>query len=327
MPHVRPSLLLWIGASVVFLLLLESALVPETARWLILVGAWVVILLQWVRLTSPAQRLLRRRRARLAGPVIEALYGRWEAAGILARHPASADDIARFERENGVVLPAAMRAYFTTINGTSQGEVGQDDEYSVGFWHLDQVRTFAGTHIRFHEAADRTFAFADCFTRMTAYGVRLSSDAAATTPIVARFPYGEFQMASTFEEFLTRYVLGDTSVLSPEFTAVADDHGIGSEAGGPVSYVMRWSDVERIEVVTALDATETAAMAYWVVTGAPNSPPFIAPVDTVAGGHLLRARICSLDGFDDSAFQAAREAEARGENGTFVVWRRTMSGL
>ena len=252
----------------------------------------------------------------------QALLEHWRAAGILSPEAASNEDVKRFELQYDVVLTDDLRDYFTSVNGTKHGWNGRDDEHAIGFWHLHQVRTFEEEGISEDEDAGRTFVLAKYWFGFATYGVRLSNDSAAPTPVVARFPYGQFEVAPTFREFVARYLLGDLSVLFPEFVVIADDHGIGAEKDGVVSYSVMWSDMEEILIaVTSPNDERNECEACWVISSFPASMPFIAPVDTVAGGNVLRMRIRSLEGFDEEAFQAARTAEQRREAGSFVVWR------
>jgi hypothetical protein len=325
MPSSSPWLTLIVGVAVTLLSFLPNLLF-QSRSWLVVSALWGVVGVLTLVRTRGMQALVRRTRVRFqprgAAPVLRVLHARWEAAGILSPRGATAGDIRRFEHEYGVVLPDDVRAYFATINGTARGEAGRDDEDLVGFWHLDQVRTFAETHVATDAEAHRTFAFADYLCRFAVFGIRLSDDVTAPTRVVARFPYGQFDIASTFGEFLTRYVLDDL-VLLPAFSVVADDEGLGAEVDGVVSYVVHWPDVHRIdvEVVVAKDLPAESILV-WVIAGEAALHPFVAPVDTVAGGHIVRAKILSLPGFDESAFAAARSAEARCEAGTFTVWRR-----
>jgi hypothetical protein len=322
-----PWLPLLIGVPAVAVALLWSQLFrSDTARWLFLAAIYGVLGLSWAMSTAPAIMLRRKLRLRLPWKrdslVIRALFEKWQVAGILAPQPASIDDVRRFEREYGVVLPNDVRDYFTSINGTKRGWNGQDDEHALGFWHLHQVRTFAEEGISDDPDVVSTFVFAEYAFRFAVYGVRLSADPAAPTAVVARFPYGRFEVAATFSEFLLRYLLDDLSVLFPEFVVVADDTGIGAEKDGVVSYVVTWPDVREIGIeIVGADEEPRESIAYWVISGHRETMPFMAPLDTVAGGNVVRARIRSLKGFDDVAFQSARSAEARGESGRFVVWR------
>jgi hypothetical protein len=154
--------------------------------------------------------------------------------------------------------------------------------------------------------------------RFAIYGVRLSADATAPTPVVGRFPWGQVQVADSFGEFLVRYAIGDYSVIFPECALMVDAVGIGTEVEGAVTHAVRWVDVRRIEV--DVNERDGEAEAFWRIEHSPLAPPFLAPVDLIAGGHVLRARVRALDGFDDDAFQAARTSEQQGKAGSFVVW-------
>jgi len=327
MPQASAWLPLLLGVTVVAVTFLAQLLFPsESSKWLAIGGMYVVIGLVWAMTTRPAMKLRRLIRVRLwagrVSPAVRILYELWEHSDILAVQRASGQDIELFERQYGVVLPPDLREYFAAVNGTRIGECGRDDEYDVGFWHLGEVRTFAEIHIDDEPDDGVTFAFADYLLRFGTYGVRLSSDPQAPTPVVVRLPYGRFKVADSFGEFLSRYALGDTSVLFPEFSVVADGEGIGAEANGVTSYMVRWADVRMVmvEVVVPQDAL-VDPVPCWVITGSADAMPFIAPVDTVAGGHTVRARIRALPGFDEVAFERARQAEAQRTRGSFVVWQ------
>lgn len=73
---------------------------------------------------------------RASQPLTE-LRERWRRDGILHGRGASEADLAAFERRHGVVLPADLRAYFATTNGTAVGACGMEDGDLLGFWHLD----------------------------------------------------------------------------------------------------------------------------------------------------------------------------------------------
>ena len=325
MPPTRPWLPLLLGAvGTTLSLVLTQLFESDESRWLVLGGVYAAMFLAWAISTKPARGLWRR--LRLSVPwkgdtlVTTALLEHWKAAGILAPEAAGNDDVRRFERQYRVVLPDDLRDYFTSVNGTKHGWNGQDDEHAIGFWHLHQVRTFEEEGISDDDDAGCTFIFAKYAFGFATYGVRLSENASEPTSVVARFPYGQFKVAQTFREFVIRYLLGDLSVLFPEFVVIADDHGIGAESGGVVSYSVKWSDVDEIHIaVTRSNDEGNECAACWVISDLTTSMPFIAPVDTVAGGNVLRSRIRSLDAFDEVAFQAARGAEQRGETGSFVV--------
>lgn len=148
---------------------------------------------------------------------IDAVRTRWAADGILAPNRASPTEIATFEQRYGVALPAALRYYFETVNGTNIGAYGMEDgENLMGFWHLDQVRTFAEeTTGAAHPDANRTFVIADHSIWVFAFGVQLSADPGAPAPIVTDCSPALHSVASSFVDFLDAYLRDDAAVLFP----------------------------------------------------------------------------------------------------------------
>ncbi len=147
---------------------------------------------------------------------LERLRAKWATNGILSAAVASQAEIAAFEKKYSVVLPPDVRTYFATINGTAIGSLGMDDEDLMGFWHLDQVRTFAEEGIDDDPDVARTFVFADHSIWIYGFGIRLSSDPSAPTPVVVTIGSPHICVASSFEEFIERYVRGDQTALYPE---------------------------------------------------------------------------------------------------------------
>jgi cell wall assembly regulator SMI1 len=155
------------------------------------------------------------------------LRERWTAARIAYDRPATDADVAAFETRYGVVLPSDIRAYFTTLNGTANGKYGIQDEYLLGFWHFDEVRSFAelseGSGAATSEQ-ERTFAIADYSIWVHGFGIQLSADPGAPTPVVVDFgsPYqgvagAPYQrVASSFSDFLDAYLRGDQDVIYPD---------------------------------------------------------------------------------------------------------------
>jgi hypothetical protein len=91
-----------------------------------------------------------------------------------------------------------------------------EDEDLISFWHLDQIRSLSELQpsgaIR---DGDRLFVFADWSIDAHAWAVRLSSDAAAEAPIMIVYRQPQ-QVASSFEDFLSQYLLRSKSVLFPQ---------------------------------------------------------------------------------------------------------------
>jgi hypothetical protein len=116
------------------------------------------------------------------------------------------------------VLPPDLRRYFATVNGTAMGQYGMDDPDLLGFWHLDQVHTFAEENTASSDqdsGARHTFAFADYSIWCFGFGIRLSSDRTAATPIVCDVSSPPQKVADSFAEFISRYLQGDEDVIYP----------------------------------------------------------------------------------------------------------------
>lgn len=90
-----------------------------------------------------------------------------------------------------------------------------DDDDLIGFWHLDQVRTFAEEEIADVPDASRIFAFADQSICVYTYGVRLCDDPTAPTPVLATVRSSYVVVSPSFVEFIERYLRGDRSAIYP----------------------------------------------------------------------------------------------------------------
>ena len=151
--------------------------------------------------------------------LLAAVRDRWAARGILNDSPASNSDIAAFEQRYGVVLPVDLRTYFTKLNGTAIGASGMEDENLLGFWHLDQVRTFAeelSPNADKIPEAGGVFVIADHSIWVYAFGIKLSADPGAPTPIVVDLGKPYHQVAPSFSAFLEGYLRGDSDMIYPD---------------------------------------------------------------------------------------------------------------
>lgn len=122
----------------------------------------------------------------------------------------SAETIAAFESKQRVILPADVREYFMTANGT-----GDDmDVECLRFWPLDEVKPvheeLAGygrvSHAERFSYPD-CFVFADFLIHSWLLAVRVTSDPEQPAPvfqIMNNSPPGDL-VADSFREFLERY--------------------------------------------------------------------------------------------------------------------------
>lgn len=147
------------------------------------------------------------------------LRERWTAREIAHDRPATEAQVATFEARYGVVLPADIRAYFTTLNGTKEGAYGMQDEHLLGFWHLHEVRSFAELEAEYGPTtaeAERTFVIADHSIWVYGFGIQLSPGPAAPTPVVVDIGSPYHVVAGSFTEFLDAYLRDDEDVIYPE---------------------------------------------------------------------------------------------------------------
>jgi hypothetical protein len=150
--------------------------------------------------------------------LLASLRQRWSAQGIAHDQPATEADVLAFEERYGVVLPPDLRAYFTTLNGTAVGANGMQDEHLLGFWHLDEVRTFA----ELARGADspgealHTFAIADHSIWVYGFGIQLCANPATATPVVADIAMPYRTVARSFTDFLAAYLRDDQDVIYPD---------------------------------------------------------------------------------------------------------------
>jgi len=151
--------------------------------------------------------------------LLAAVRERWTALGIANHSPASQSDIGAFESRYGVVLPDDLRAYFATLNGTALGACGMEDEDLLGFWHLDQVHSFAeesSLPTNDPPEAAHVFVIADHSIWVHAFGVLLSADRQAPAPIVTDVAQPYHQVAPSFSEFLEGYLRRDSNMIYPD---------------------------------------------------------------------------------------------------------------
>ncbi len=143
---------------------------------------------------------------------------RWRHSNIATLRSNSFETIAAFEMKHGVVLPADVRDYFATVDGTGDDMDGE----LFRFWPLTEVKpvyeVLEDTE-RFSYpdrfAYPNCFVFADYCISCWDYAVKLTSDPTQPAPVfrvTGSDPPGE-QMASSFREFMERYAADPNNVI------------------------------------------------------------------------------------------------------------------
>ena len=142
-----------------------------------------------------------------------ALRARWSEQGIDHATRATAAELDAWEARHGRTLPAEVRAYFAALNGFDGGKDGPEDNDSVTFWNLSELRplTEERPEARVPDAAS-CFIFADNLL-WGSYALRLRpgrNEYAEVTTVDEPRPT---IVAASLREFLEGYLASDPEIL------------------------------------------------------------------------------------------------------------------
>jgi hypothetical protein len=101
---------------------------------------------------------------------------------------------------------------------------------------------------------------------------------------------------------------------------VLDAEGVTAWLSGEAHSRILWSQITSVEVGIVTAPNLGYAEAFWRLAG--EGVEFVAPVELIVNADHLNERLFTLPGFDMEAYRRAREAEARGESGEFICWRK-----
>jgi hypothetical protein len=147
--------------------------------------------------------------------LIEKLRQEWLRQRLVVGNGVSEQELAQFESEHGVVLPADFRRYLAVVNGLP--DTGSDDNF-IFFWPLERMNSLAKEYPNSTESdTDRYFIFADWSISCHEYVIRLSNDVNAATPVFVTYNPVQ-QIATSFSEFIERYLKDDQELLFPQPT-------------------------------------------------------------------------------------------------------------
>lgn len=99
---------------------------------------------------------------------------------------------------------------------------------------------------------------------------------------------------------------------------VVDDKGVEVRFDDRPQYRIDWIQIREIAVEVTVIAELEYSEAFWLLKG--EGIDFGAPVELVAGASNLFTRLSRFEGFDQTQYQCAREAEGLKRPGRFICW-------
>ena len=140
--------------------------------------------------------------------LVARLLERWRAAGVMPNPGATEDEVLGFEAANHVRLPDDMRQFLQVVNGIAFSELdGLARLRPVAEYFRIVDRIPAASKAADFDDPQRYYCFGDYNIEGSFWGVRLSDDPAAIAPVrVFYHDGGGYQVASSFREFLVRYL-------------------------------------------------------------------------------------------------------------------------
>jgi hypothetical protein len=103
---------------------------------------------------------------------------------------------------------------------------------------------------------------------------------------------------------------------------VADRAGAEVRFSDREPWRIEWAALAEVGVNVVVSPEGDYSEGFWALKGPTPADGFEVPVELVAGSDAFNAQLFDLPGFDPTAYVRARKAEARGEPGYFVCWRR-----
>ena len=138
----------------------------------------------------------------------------WRDIGLNVPPGVDATAIRAFESKYRVTLPADLRGYFSTVNGS--GEDMDEDLYR--FWSLAELKP---VHEELEDHHPGRYAYPDCFVFADhciwcwGYAVRITEDKEASGPVfrVTGWDAQGEQMATSFVAFMESYLSDPGSII------------------------------------------------------------------------------------------------------------------
>jgi len=150
---------------------------------------------------------------------IDRIRQRWTEQKIQNNDLATVLDIRKFQNRYGVILPAAVRDYFTLLNGTRGGQLHMEDPNLVSFWHLDEIKPLREEMESYaaNPSTQDLFVFADYSIWACGWAMELTRNESNVSLVYRINGREPIKIAESFNEFLTNYAKDDLSIFeSPE---------------------------------------------------------------------------------------------------------------
>lgn len=141
----------------------------------------------------------------------------WANQSIKVGRPVSLAEIEQFEAAHQIILPLDFKSYLLEVNGMND-EAWETDDNLICFWSLRNIKSLIEEYSDWAEGiehANEYFIFADYSIRCHDFAVRAMAGKTDTAPVYVLYDQPQ-QVASSFAEFIERYIARDTEMTFPQ---------------------------------------------------------------------------------------------------------------
>jgi hypothetical protein len=149
--------------------------------------------------------------------LIERLRQHWLNQGIALGNGASETQVEELESKYHIVLPDDFKEYLLSISWPVFEERWEIDDYLISFWEINRIKNLKEKYPHFKNSeVESYFIFADYSLSCHTYAIKLQQKVAITPIFFTCYiapDYPIIQIASSFTEFLERYIANDERML------------------------------------------------------------------------------------------------------------------
>ncbi|MEO6909138.1 MAG: SMI1/KNR4 family protein [Abditibacteriaceae bacterium] len=142
--------------------------------------------------------------------LIERLRQHWLNQGFSLDNGASKSQLEELQSKYQIILPDDFKEYLLSISWSKDYD---SDDQTISFRTINRINEEAFVY-RYSDT-ENYLAFADFLISSHEYGIKLQSHS-STTPVFLLWNHTVIQIASSFTEFLERYLLDDENLLFPK---------------------------------------------------------------------------------------------------------------